>query len=319
MLRNDYVLGEELPADDVNDIVDAIMVNQHNIFELYLENYYASLSTPSIGLFFDGFSDTSKIDQRTEAITLAVSNGQPDVEVDDGTTFFAGEEVDIFDTTVGKIETKIIDSIAGNVLTMTTNFAESYTTSGFVTRSSVDIDTGLQLIQAQPELAYGVYRSNKVEYQQAVDDVRFWSTRALDDGVNRFAIGASVIAGATTITIAGDQTIYFENGDTVDISNAENTLRERVVLTATPTFGAGFTTLTFAGDALANGYSTTGKIERVDILPEVSLVDTGDDEDFQPATWLSSLVDFDNDTVEDAYEFSAGSPMHDFILKLILD
>lgn len=318
-LRNDYVLGEELPADDMNDIVDAILTNQHNILELYLENYYGSLFTPSLGLFFDGFSDNTKIDDREEAITSPASSGQPDVEVADGSVFFPNEEVDIYDTTSGNFETRVIDSILGDVITFTANLTFSYTTAGFVSRSSVDLNTGPRTITVKTGLVKGNYRGNKVTFQQGVSGMRVYVMRKNVDALNRFPIGASVVATDEDITIAGDVTPFFLNGDTIDIYNATNTVRERKTLTASPSFGAGFTTLTFTGQPLANGFATTGFIDRVDILPMVSLVDDGADEDFQNTTWESSIANFTDDETEDELSYDAGSDKFDYIIKLMLN
>lgn len=111
-MRNDYIAGDPLPADDVNSMVDAITTNAHNIFELYLENYFATKYTPYQGLFFDGFSDTAKIDSSSNAITIAVPSGQADIYFSTIPSWAkVGQEVDIFDVTTGKIETKIIQSI----------------------------------------------------------------------------------------------------------------------------------------------------------------------------------------------------------------
>jgi len=318
MLRNDYIPEEALPAGDVNDIVDAIFNNTHNILELYLENYYASLSTPSRGLFFDGFSDTSKMDGASEAITGAVSSAQADVAVADGTSFSVGQEVDIFDTTTGVIETKIIQSIATNTLTMTTNFSNAYTTSGFVVRSSVDLDTVGKTIEIQPELSFGVYRSNLVQFQQGVDLVKVWITRTLTTSVNRYNPQASIANGATSLTIAGDHRTSFSDGETIDISNATNTVRERKTINGTPSYSGGNTTIAFT-PAIVNGsgFGTTGIIERIDIIPQMSLVAEGATESFDDPDYVGTTVDFANDTAEDEYQMTA-TDVHDYILKLTL-
>ena len=140
-LRNNYIAGEQVLAADVNDCVSAIIENQHNIFELALQDYFQSLVTPINGLFFDGFSDTAKTDTFSANITAPASSGQPNVTVSSVTGLSVGKEVDILDVSNGNFETKIISAIVSLTITFTTNLANSYTTAGFVKRTSAIIET----------------------------------------------------------------------------------------------------------------------------------------------------------------------------------
>lgn len=77
----------------------------------------------------------------TEYMTADAAAGQKDVTVADGSVFVAGEAVNIADGVATEL-TNTIASISGNVLTMTSNLANTYTTAacGFVTRGVNNID-----------------------------------------------------------------------------------------------------------------------------------------------------------------------------------
>ena len=64
-------------------------------------------------------------------------------------------------------------------------------------------------------------------------------------------------------------------------------------MTATPTFATGVTTLTFTGDPVVNatGFDTAAFVERVDVVPQVSLVDSGDSDLFEDITFVQSITD----------------------------
>ena len=68
----------------------------------------------------------------------------------------------------------------------------------------------------------------------------------------------------------------------------------------------------------ASGFLATDYVERVDVLPEISLVNSGADESFQSLDWQKSIVDFTNSEVEDEYKLTVGTPQEDFIAKLKL-
>lgn len=162
----------------------------------------------------------------------------------------------------------------------------------------------------------GSYKSILTTFQQAKKSLHLWVTRNFS---NRFNLAASISSGATTLTIAGDQTGRFANGDTIDIYDSNNFVRERKTLTATPSFGSGVTTLTFTTSIVnAGGFSTSAFIERVDVLPKVSLVDFGTSESFGSLTYVSSVLDPVNSEVEDEYTYTQGTAQEDFKAKLEL-
>jgi len=130
-LKNTHQAGETIFAVDINSNVTAIIQNQNNIFELFLQNYFDGKFPSASGLFFDGFSDelkkdiltnlfidtgaqvvkfalaafgsgsdgdlttgaTVKVDDINEGIAVDASSGQADIEVDDGSVFSAGKKV----------------------------------------------------------------------------------------------------------------------------------------------------------------------------------------------------------------------------------
>lgn len=197
-------------------------------------------------------------------------------------------------------------------ITFTINLSNAYTTAGFVKRTSCSIETANKRIVISSGLKQGNYRSIKTAFQQSMATVYFWIVRNFSA---RFNLAAGISIGATTLTITGNETTKFKSGDTIDIYTSTNLLRERKTLTIDSTFAGGFTTLTFS--ATANAYTTTSFVERIDVLPEVSLVDTGTSESFVSLTYQRSIVDFTNLEVEDEYKLIV-TPQEDFIAKLKL-
>ena len=553
-LKTTHAAGEPIKADDMNSTVKAVLQNAHNIFELFLENFFASKITPFLGLFFDGFSDTTKADTTATTLTAGASSGQAILTVASTTGFKVGHNINIFDGT--NLDEKVIQSIDSAVqITLTTNLDNTYVSTDDVQRSTVNFDTTNKLIDfAGTDVGDDkkvTYFSKLQSFQTAMASVRLWvvrniiggNTHSIDlelsssqylsitdaaqtgldistdmtmeiwanfetfpvssgqyigmakytatgnqrqymfalgneaggdvfiralfsddgtgpntinfqsdsslatlgvglgewhhyavtfdasadavimyldgvvvansvlggvfadtihDGTGDFTIGAQgdvsnffdgkiddvrvwddirtpteisenkdrtvnpanepnlvsnwlldnnlldetsnnntltnnnsavfsidvpyagthlnlasgISGGATTLTIAGDQTGGFANGDIIDISTSDNLIRERKTLTATPSFGGGVTTLTFS--ATVSAFTTADFVERVDLLPEISVVDKDDAESFNTMTHIKSIVDFDNLEVEDEYSFEPSMPNEDVIVKLDL-
>ncbi len=144
-LKTTYASGDPLPADDVNSIVSAILQNAHNVIELFLENFFAGKATPFNGLFFDGFSDTSKADLTETALASSASSGQAILEVEDTAGFEVGHEITIYDTT-NKEEKVILTVDSGIQLTLTTNLANTFAEAK-IRRSYPEFDTGNRQIK----------------------------------------------------------------------------------------------------------------------------------------------------------------------------
>ncbi len=122
-LKTTHAAGEPIKADDMNSTVKAVLQNAHNIFELFLENFFASKITPFLGLFFDGFSDTTKADTTATTLTAGASSGQAILTVASTTGFKVGHNINIFDGT--NLDEKVIQSIDSAVqITLTTNFEQ---------------------------------------------------------------------------------------------------------------------------------------------------------------------------------------------------
>ncbi len=158
-----------------------------------------------------------------------------------------------------------------------------------------------------------VYFSELQSFQTQMVDVRLWVTRNF---TAQFNLAAGISGGATTLTITGDQTDKFKNGDIIDISTSDNLIRERKTLTATPSFGGGVTTLTFS--ATVNAFTTSAFAERVDVIPQTSIVDKDANESFSDMVYVKSVVDFGSSEVEDEYSFDAVTPNEDVTIKLDL-
>ncbi len=206
---------------------------------------------------------------------------------------------------------------ADEKLILTGNLTNSYVTTDDVQRSTVNFDTGNKLIDSvgtdvgdDKEL---VYYSEIQSFQTPMESVRLWVTRNFSA---QFNLDAGISGGATTLTILGDQTGKFASGDIIDISTSDNLVRERKTLTAVPSFGGGVTTLTFS--ATVNAFTTSDFVERVDVIPQVSIVNKDAQESFNAMVFIGSIVDFANSEVEDEYSFLAGTPNEDFITKLVL-
>jgi hypothetical protein len=478
MLKNNFAAGEKLYATDVNDIVNAIIQNEHNIFELYLENYFDSKATPFNGLFFDGFSDTAKRNGASTTLVSQASSGQADLIVSDASEFLEDEEIVIYDATnrenkviqsisiggtlatynesnvdgftniwltrtaeamsfkptlsadmsrvklylkktgtptqncVVKIYSSGIDPEAGtllgtsdevaesavgtsaslitfdfstpisltsgntyylvfqqvsgtgdasnyyqvgldsssptytdgnswskesgtwgsessdlafyveadNVITLTANLSNTYAIGSAVKRTTANVDTVNKKLSMQTSGVgndkENVYYSILIEFQQVMESARLWVTR---NWTARFNLASAIAQGATTLTISGDQTTKFANGDTIDIYDANNFNRERKTISGSPSFGGGVTTITFTSAiALATGYGTSAYVERVDVVPTLSAVASGDPESFGTLTYVRSTVDGVNSEVEDEYALTLGIDARDMKAKVTL-
>lgn len=470
-LKTNHQTGDAIKADDMNSQALATIQNAHNIFQLFLENFFASKITPFLGLFFDGFSDTTKADINTNT-TIDTTNKKLDLDA----TFTSGTHESIttsfqqsmktvklwvvrragttntnsidlekdssqslsFDPPVGlptgnnsrtiegwiKLESAV-DANGMYILdygTFTTDqeFGLKIVLSGgnvvgqldrFGAATTGTVDLGLQIgIYSHLAVTYNgtdlrwyvdgilkdtatvgatlntVLTNGRIGKRISgtsfadglIDDVRVWNVERtlqqiidnkdkqlvgnetnlvaywkldntlLDETVNantltisggaifstdtpsefkgdKLNLDATISTGATTLTIDGDQTGIFANGDTVDISTSDNLVRERKTLTAIPTFATGKTTLTFS--ATANAFGITDFVERVNVIPQISLVDIGTAKSFQSMTFVRSELGtgtgstgngIATNEVEDEYEFTAPTAQEDLKIKLDL-
>lgn len=157
------------------------------------------------------------------------------------------------------------------------------------------------------------YQSVKITNQQDYRSANLWVTRNITSSYNLGSANNGAI-----IIINGDVTGEFAQNDTVELRTADNTKRERFTITAIDynTTNAGKTTITLSGTP-TNTYGTADFIERVDVLPEISMVNTGLPENFQAMTWVKSVANNDG-TIEDEYTHSVSNEAHDVVVKLNL-
>ena len=163
-----------------------------------------------------------------------------------------------------------------------------------------------------------VYYALRTDFQSNKETVSVFLTRSRTTYYN---LKSSIAQSATSLVVTGDVTSEFANGDTIDIYDADNEVRERKTINATPTYdgGADETTITFTtGISNAGGFDANAFVERVDSLPYISVVDKNANESFQSLTYVESVVDFDNDEVEDEYSYTAGTPETSVSVKLKL-
>lgn len=231
-----------------------------------------------------------------------------------------GTKVAIMDKQTSDNGSFRFDSIQASIdelkqdITLQNNLINNYLADDDLFRTTANINT----VNKELEFSGSVdkiqnYYSIKQEFQQSMKTVRLWVVRNF---TAQFNLDSAISAGATTLTILGDETGKFANGDTIDISTSNNLTRERKILTATPTFSGGVTTLTFS--ATVNAFTTSAFVERVDILPEISLVSSGDPESLQSMVFQRSEVDFANSEVEDEYLLTLGTGQEDLVVKLEL-
>jgi len=142
--------------------------------------------------------------------------------------------------------------------------------------------------------------------------------------LDKLNLKAGISAGATSLGVDGDQTGIFSIGDIVDLSTPDNLTRERKTLTGV-SFAASTTTLSFT--ATANAYTTDDFVERVNVIPRISLVDSGDAKSFQSMTLIrtelgTGVLSIGNGIeigeVEDEYSFEASTAEEDFKIELVL-
>ena len=105
---HNWIAGEEITADKLNQMSPEadtrLSQAEHNILELYLENYFANKNTPFQGLFFDGFSDTNKADIKSSSLLAVVNTGDTVISCQSA-GFIVGDVVQIYDGTRQEIKT----------------------------------------------------------------------------------------------------------------------------------------------------------------------------------------------------------------------
>ena len=146
---------------------------------------------------------------------------------------------------------------------------------------ATDVTASTGILSLDGVIASGTYESIVTAFQELKKTIKVWVTRSRGA---KFNLDAGISAGATSLTILGDETGTFANGDEIQIYDAENLFRDRKTLTSVPSFGGGVTTLSWTGGT-DNAYATADFVERVDVIPRVSLVDEGTAKSFNAMTY----------------------------------
>ena len=210
---------------------------------------------------------------------------------------------------------KLYNFILGeNELLVAPALGQSYAINDEVKRTSATFDLINKKITIVATRKMASYYLKRAQFQgrNVGSTSNIWLTR---NWTVRLSPTALIALGATTLAITGDQTAKIQSGDTVDIFESNNSLRERKVLTSV-SFGAGVTTIVWAG-GLQNAYTVNAFVERVDVLPTISLVATDETESFQTPVYVRSAIDTANSEVEDYYTLTT-TPNKDVSARILL-
>lgn len=108
---HNWVAGEEVTAAKLNQLnpeaESRISQAEHNLLELYLENYFSGKNTPFQALFFDGFSDTSKAESTNGGTNVSGTAGQNQITLNSATElgyFKVDDLVHIYDAVKGEVK-----------------------------------------------------------------------------------------------------------------------------------------------------------------------------------------------------------------------
>jgi len=150
-----------------------------------------------------------------------------------------------------------------------------------------------------------------------IDDVRLWSV--IRTGTE--------IADNRSLELVGNETsleayhplnnsLLDRTANNNDLTNNGSAVFQSADLPFTTGLTVVDTTLSFS--ATDNAFGTSDFVERVDVLPEISVVNKDGDESLVSLTFEQSIVDFANSEAEDEYLFETVTPNEDVIIKLEL-
>ena len=162
-----------------NSLKTQVAQIEHNIMELYMENYFSSKVTPYQGLFFDGFSDsgtksltnstTLSVGESAAATTLRVAStsgfavGQP-ITIYDGTTYTDDRYITAISLGVIAVDS-VTDQKDGSTGTSWT-FAHSCSGSNRILFVSLTIYSGSDLVTG---ITYNGVAMTRVATVQSID------------------------------------------------------------------------------------------------------------------------------------------------------
>ena len=199
-------------------------------------------------------------------------------------------------------------------LTLASGLSNAYSSGDSAKRTPITIDTANKKLTLASGKTAQEYHSKTQNFQQSMSSARLWLTRNWTARYN-----PSTTPSGTTVRITGDKTGQLATGDTVDIYTTDNITRERRTISAIDynTTNTGETTITL-NSALTGTYTTSDYIERVDAIPQLSLVASGASESFGNLTYVRSEVDFSNNEVEDEYTYTPSTAGNDLTAKVTL-
>lgn len=142
---HNWTAGEEITAEKLNDVnpgaSSRISQTERNILELLMENYFAGKNTPYQGLWFDGFSDLTKVASGSGSTSGITNSGQNQITLASSAqaeSFTVGNGIEISDGT--NEEFKVITDIISDNLIVDSNLTHSYGNGSNVKEMSATID-----------------------------------------------------------------------------------------------------------------------------------------------------------------------------------
>lgn len=164
----------------------------------------------------------------------------------------------------------------------------------------------LQTLTASPALS-GVYQRRPVTLPTPASSATAWVDRAVTVSTT---LTQNVAAGATTLDVTSAQDLA--DGDTLELDPGTS-VGERVIISSISS-----TTITLTTGTLY-AHTAPGTVNRVDVLPSISLVAAGSAPSYSAMTWQSTAPYVSVPGAwEDTYTYSQASAEPEFSIRLAL-
>jgi hypothetical protein len=160
-----------------------------------------------------------------------------------------------------------------------------------------------------------IYQSQKTHFFEPMNQVKLWLSRKISASYNLLSTAGT---GTNTFTLSGDMTSKIKNGDYVEIRDASNNNRQRLTVVSSSVVSGN--TVFSTTENLTHSYTSSDFIERVDFLPQVSLVDTDDPIAYATPTLVKSIpatVDSEQ-LIEDEYQYSPSTSGRDLNVEILV-
>jgi len=198
----------------------------------------------------------------------------------------------------------------GPSIVLENNLTNTYVSGSSVKRTAANINTGSQWLELPSSPTVGKnynYYSNKAQFSQDIENAICFLTRSHPT----LTTGSGAASGNTITLTSGSN---FANGDTIEIYNATHTNWERFENVTI----SGNTITLASGETLSNSY-TDATVNRIDIIPNVSIVQEGTDEDFaEKMVWSESRY-IDSTYNEDIYTKAVANVGKDVVGKVSIN